>query len=135
MTKSVLTISPNKRTFDALDIMLKHDVGSVVVVQKGKIVGIITERDITREVTKSFDFFNRPLSNTAAKKIVSVKPSTPVWEAFATMLRKKIRRLPVVKDAKLVGIVTERDLFKWVVRVVYEPNIPRDIRRLVTQSP
>jgi CBS domain-containing protein len=50
------------------------------------------------------------------------------------MLRRKIRRLPVVQKDKLVGIVTERDLFKWVVKLVYEPNIPDDLKSLVAQS-
>ena len=51
------------------------------------------------------------------------------------MLRRKIRRLPVTKDGKLVGIVTERDLFKWVVGVLYAPNVPEDVKKLIAQNP
>jgi len=47
------------------------------------------------------------------------------------MLKNKIRRLPVVDDGKLVGIVTEKDLMRWVLRVSYEPNIPPHIKAVL----
>ena len=48
------------------------------------------------------------------------------------MVTKNIRRLPIVEEGRLVGIVTERDLFKWVIRVFYEPNIPDHIKTFLT---
>ncbi len=134
MSKTVFTLPSNRRTFDALDVMIKRDFGSVVVANRGKLVGIITERDIVREITKSFDYLNKPLKQTAKKPVTTVSPETPIWEAFALMLRKRIRRLPVLKGKRLVGIVTERDLFKWVVKVAYEPDIPKDIRKMLAQN-
>lgn len=131
MTRSVFTLSPNRKTIDALNTMVKKDIGSVPVVDKGKLVGIITERDIVKEITKSFDYLDRKLSDTAIRDVVTVSPDTPLWEAFAILLRNRIRRLPVVRKGKLVGIVTERDLFKWVVRVAFEPNIPKDLLKLI----
>jgi len=47
------------------------------------------------------------------------------------MVTKEIRSLPVLQDGRLVGIVLERDLLKWVFRVFYEPNIPEDIRKFL----
>jgi CBS domain-containing protein len=136
MTKTIVSLSPNRKTIDALDTMVKRDIGSILVMEKGKLVGIITERDIVREITKTFDYLDRPLSETGRKNVISVKPTTPLWEAFALMLKNKIRRLPVVKGAgkKVIGIVTERDLFKWAVKVAYEPNIPDDLRKLIAQK-
>lgn len=131
MTREVFSLSPEHRTIDALEAMVDRDFGSVPVVDHGRLVGIITERDIVKEITKSFDYLQKPLSVTGTRPLVTVTPSTPLWEAFATLLRNKIRRLPVVENGKLVGIVTERDLFKWVVRVAYEPNIPEDLKELV----
>lgn len=134
MTKKVLTLSPRRKTIDALNAMVKNDIGSIPVIEDGKLVGIITERDIVKEITKSFDYLDRRLSETAARNVVTVSPETPLWEAFATLLRNKIRRLPVIQRGKLVGIVTERDLFKWVVRVAFEPNIPKDLLKLIEQE-
>ena len=135
MTKTVFTLTPTKKTIDALNAMVKKDIGVVVVVDRGKFVGIITERDIVREITKSFDYLDRKLLETAKRPVITVEPKTPLWEAFALMLKNKIRRLPIVKNGKLVGIVTERDLFKWAVKVAYEPNIPHDLRKLIAQNP
>ena len=135
MTKTVFTLPPSKKTIDALDAMVKRDIGAVVVVESRKITGIITERDIVREITKSFDYLDRKLLETSKRTVITVEPKTPLWEAFALMLKNKIRRLPVVKNGKLVGIVTERDLFKWAVKVAYEPNIPEDLRKLIAQNP
>jgi CBS domain-containing protein len=132
MSRKVFGLSPTKRTYDALDLMIKKDIGSVPILERGKLYGIITERDIVREITASFDYLNQPLSKTGKKKVVTVKPETEIWEAFTLMLKNKIRRLPVVSKAgKLVGIVTERDLFKWVVAVAYEPQVPDEIKKLI----
>jgi CBS domain-containing protein len=135
MNDHVLTLSPENKTIDALDAMVENDIGSVPIVDKGELVGIITERDIVKEITKSFDYLERKLSETGRRPVITVAPSTPLWEAFALLLRNKIRRLPVVENHKLVGIVTERDLFKWVVRVAYEPNVPEDLKELIEKNP
>ena len=134
MTKRVFSLGPENRTIDALEAMVEYDIGSVPVVDQDKIIGIITERDIVKEITKSFDYLQKPLSVTGKRDVVFATRATPLWEAFATMLRNKIRRLPVLENGKLVGIVTERDLFKWVVRVAYEPNIPEDLKGLIESN-
>ncbi len=136
MSRKVFTLTPSHRTIDALNLMIKYDIGSVPVVQKGKLVGIITERDIVREVTGSFDYLNRTLSTTAKKKVITVRPETEIWEAFTIMLKNNFRRLPVLgRGGKLVGIITDRDLFKWVVQVAYEPSIPDEIKELIRTRP
>lgn len=135
MSRRVYTLSPKNKTLDALNMMNKHGFGSVVIVERGKVAGIITERDIVQKITKSFDYLDKPLSETASKPVISISSDMPVWAAFALMLKKRIRRLPVINGNKLIGIVTERDLFRWVVRIAYAPNIPDDIKRaLVVQK-
>jgi CBS domain-containing protein len=132
MSRKVSGLPPSRRTFDALDLMIKKDIASVPILERGKLYGIFTERDIVREITASFDYLNRPLSKTAKKRVFTVTPDTEIWEAFTLMLKNKIRRLPVVsKTGKLVGIITERDLFKWVVAVAYEPEVPDEIKQLI----
>ncbi len=135
MTRELLSLEPSKRVIDALKMMVSGDIGSVLVVQKGKVQGILTERDIVKSLPKSEKAFsayiNKPLSEAAKKKVISVQPNLEIWEAFAMMLENKIRRLPIVDNGKLVGIVTERDLFKWVVKVAYEPNLPEKLKKFL----
>lgn len=135
MSRKVFGLPPSKKTFDALSLMIQKDIGSVPVIGKGRLYGIITERDIVREITASFDYLNQPLSKTSRKPVITVTPETEIWEAFTIMLKNKIRRLPVLtKSGKLVGIITERDLFKWVVAVAYEPEIPDEIKKLIKRN-
>jgi len=133
MTKKVVTVPVTMKTIDALEAMVKRSVGSVVILERGKLYGIITERDIVRKITKDFDYLDRRLSETATKPVITVQPDTTVLEAFALLNKKKIRRLPVMDGETLLGIVTERDLFKWVVEIGGE--LPRKVRTLVSKSP
>jgi CBS domain-containing protein len=133
MTEKVISLPTSKKTIDALELMVKKDVGSIIILQRGKLYGIITERDIVRRITKDFEYLNRRLRETATKPVVTVLPDAPVLAAFALLLKKKIRRLPVVEGGELLGIVTERDLFKWVVEVGHE--MPKTVRDLVSESP
>jgi CBS domain-containing protein len=133
MTKKVISLPTSKKTIDALELMVKKDVGSVIILRRGKLYGIITERDIVRRITKDFEYLNRRLRETATKPVVTVPPDTPVLVDFALLLKKKIRRLPVMEGGELLGIVTERDVFKWVVEVGHE--LPKTVRNLVSESP
>lgn len=136
MSKTVRTVLASQPVSVAAVQMMDHDIGSVVVVKKTAPVGIITERDLMKElVRKAGRALTQPCEALASKPLVTVSPDTVIWDAFTIMLRKKIRRLPVMQNATLVGIITERDLFKWVVKVIYEPNVPEDIRRLIAQNP
>ena len=136
MSKTVVTISASQPVRVAVAEMTKHDVGSVVVMKGGSPIGIITERDVMRHLAgKAVKLLDQPSESLASKPLVTVSPDTEIWKAFMVMLRKKIRRLPVMEGRKMIGIVTERDLFKWVVGVLYAPNIPKDVRKLIAQNP
>lgn len=135
MSKTVRTVAGRTSLRSVLALMRRHDIGSVVVMESGAPVGIITERDVVKKLAargpRVLGLTSREL---ASKPVVTTSPETEVWEAFTVMLRKKIRRLPVMKGNRLVGIVTERDLLKWVVGVLYEPNVPRDVKKLIAQN-
>ena len=134
MTKDPITIRSDSPTKKALQTLIRKDIGSIIVVKNGKPVGIITERDVTRRslrATKDKRLYERSVGQIMSHPLITVPPSTPVWQAFETMVTKNIRRLPVLQDGRLVGIVTERDLFKWVLRVFYEPNIPENVRKFL----
>jgi CBS domain-containing protein len=136
MSKTVRTIGSDEKLSSALSLMVNYDIGSVVVVDQGQPFGIITERDIVKRIGREgSSSLNRKAGEVASRPLVSIGPGVQIWEAFAIMLKNRVRRLPVIGGGALKGIVTERDLLKWVVEVTYEPNIPEEIKRLIVQNP
>ena len=128
MTSPVKTINASDTLGSAAEAMVMNEIGAVVVVDGTNLIGIVTERDIVKQVVRTKDVLMKPVKQLLFKSLITVDPKTTVQQAFATMLKNKIRRLPVVDESKLVGIVTEKDLMRWVLRVCYEPNIPPHIK-------
>jgi len=135
MTAKVISVDVSELVEEALRLMIKFDVGSVIVTDKQRPVGIITERDITRASLRGDSLLKIPVRSLMSKPVQSVSPGTEVWKAFELMLKLGVRRLPIVdSESKLIGVVTEKDLTRWVLRVFYEPSLPDEIRALV-QNP
>lgn len=135
MSTTVRTVDSSGTVGKALQAMATYDIGSVVVVAGKNPVGIVTERDFARKYAraKSMDM-DWKIGTISSKPVISVSPETKVWDALDLMVKKKIRQLPVVKDGRLVGIATERDIFKWIVRVIYSPNIPADLQKAIERT-
>jgi len=131
MSAPVVTMDSKATVVRAARIMVQHNFGSVVVVEGKKPVGIITERDVTKHVIKGKDVLEQPVKKVMTKGLVTAPPEMPLQEAFELMLMKKIRRLPIVENNNVIGIVTEKDLMRWVLRVFYEPNIPKHIQMVL----
>jgi len=131
MSGPVVTVESKGNLGSAARIMVRHEIGSVVVVERKKPVGILTERDITKQITKGGAVLKTPVKKLMTKALVTAPPDMPIQEAFELMVMNKIRRLPVLEDNKIVGIVTEKDLMRWVLRVSYEPNIPKHIQMVL----
>ena len=131
MSTQIVTVRPTDKVGKALRMMVRHRIGSIVVVEKGKPVGIITERDISTRIAKNQNVRGMLVSKIMSKPLVTTGPSVQVWEAVEQMVRQDIRRLPVIDGEKLVGMVTERDIFRWMIKVAYEPSIPEDLKQLL----
>jgi CBS domain-containing protein len=131
MSTKVVTVKATDKVGKALQRMVRHKIGSIVVTERGKPVGILTERDVSTRVARGQNVRGMLARNMMSKPLVTIGPSAEVWEAVEQMVRKGIRQLPVIEGDKLVGIVTERDVFRWVIMVAYAPNIPEDLRKLV----
>ncbi len=134
MTSRVVTVSPSDHVSEALALMADRDIGSLVVVDRNLPVGIVTERDIVRRLARDQSFEKVEVRSVMTSPLITAQPETPSWEAFRTMLVRRIRRLPILEDGKLIGIVTERDLFRWVLLVAYEPKLPADIKDIVEKG-
>ena len=131
MSTQIVTVRPTDKVEKALRMMVRHRIGSIIVVEKEKPVGIITERDISTRTAKGQNVRGMLVSKIMSKHLVTIDPSMQVWEAVEQMIRKDIRRLPVIDANKLVGMVTERDIFRWMIKVAYEPSIPEDLKQLL----
>jgi len=117
MSSPVITITLNETMEDVAKIMSKNNFGSTVVTSsKGKILGIITERDIVTRLTA----MNRLPSEVKAEEIMShpvitIAPDTDIKEAAKSMKEHGIRRLVVIERGKIIGIITSRDIFDEMV--------------------
>jgi CBS domain-containing protein len=133
MSTKVVTVKSTEKVSVALRSMVRHKIGSIIVVENGKPVGILTERDVSTRVAKGQNLRAMVIKKTMSKPLVTVPPSTQVWEAVELMVRKDMRRLAVIDNDKLAGMVTERDIMDWLVRVAYEPNVPEDLSKLLAR--
>ncbi len=114
MTKKVVTLDASKTVFDAAQLMAEKGLGCIVVVIQGFPVGMITERDIVRRIVAKRAPFDQKVTEVMTKKLITVEPETSIRDAARIMSSKKIRRLPVLKDNKLVGIVVASDFVRNV---------------------
>lgn len=131
MTRKLITVDVSERVEEAVRLMIKYDVGSIIVTDEEKPVGIVTERDVTRASVSGDSLLRLPVRSLMSRPVQTIDPDLDTWKAFELMLRLGVRRLPVVENGRLVGLVTEKDLTRWVLRVFYEPNLPPEIKSLV----
>lgn len=113
MTRTVITTEIDSSVREAAELMSKKNVGSIVVTYKEKPVGIVTERDMVEKVVaKGLDASKVSIRAIMSKPLTTVKSGTQIIEAIRIMQRKKIRRLLIMENKNLVGIVTQRDLLR-----------------------
>ncbi|WP_425449756.1 CBS domain-containing protein [Dethiothermospora halolimnae] len=117
MTSDISTVTENSSIKDAASQMKSLNVGVMPVCNNSnKPIGIVTDRDIViRNVSEGSDI-NTPVSNIMSKNIVSVTPDTDIHEAAKIMAQNQIRRLPVVENNSIVGMLSIGDL---AVRNIY----------------
>ena len=112
----VWTIGPQATVFDALKLMAEKEVGALIVLEAGKVIGIFSERDYARKVILE----GRSSKDTLVEKImtrqvISVDPDTTVEVCMGLMTDRHIRHLPVITNDRLVGVVSIGDIVKAVV--------------------
>jgi len=120
MTVDVVGVAPDDPVERAVRAMVDRDIGSVLVVEGDRAVGIFTERDLTRRILDEPDLLKRPVREVMSSPVHSTRQEAEIVQAFDLMNAKGVRRLAVVDGGRLVGIVTERDLLKWVSAVAAE---------------
>ncbi|VAX19330.1 hypothetical protein MNBD_NITROSPINAE02-887 [hydrothermal vent metagenome] len=128
MTRRIITISPGRKARDALELMSQKMIAHLPVIEKSKLVGIITDRDLRLAVIPqnksktgkriSGNPLERRVKDVMTRKVVSVDPGTGVADAVKMMLRLRIGSLPVAVDGKLKGIITKDDLLVVFVEML-----------------
>ena len=109
MTKKVLTIDTQKTVFEAAQLMGQKEVGDVIVLDTEMPIGIVTERDIVRRVVAKTKPGTTKVSEVMSTPLITISPDASVKEAARMMVKYRIRRLPVLKEHKLVGILVVSD--------------------------
>jgi len=112
MTTEVVSVYASAKISDAIDIMVKHEVGGLPVVdEENRVWAIITERDIVTIFGGMIS--GAKVADLMSKKVVTATPKTSILEAEKKMINNGFRRLPIVSESKLVGIVTVMDILRF----------------------
>jgi CBS domain-containing protein len=131
MSKDVKVVRPDTSVKEVVATMNKFDIGSIIVVQGERPVGIITERDILRRlVGPSLAPETLTARQIMTSPVVAINEMASIEEAAKLMAKKKVKRLPVMSDGKLVGILTFTDIvFKMPTLLSLLEEIVRPYRR------
>lgn len=105
MTTQVATVSPNQTIQEAASLMKQHNVGAIPVVEQGVLKGMLTDRDIALRTTAQGRDGQTPVSEVMSTELVSGNPNMSLEDASQLMAQHQIRRLPIVDQNNLVGIV------------------------------
>jgi len=139
MVKDVLTVDVSESVLKATKKMNDRKVGSIVAVDRGKPVGILTERDIlSKIVVEKRDAEKTMVKEVMSTPLISGKPEMSLEDIIKTMLLKRVKKLPILKDGKLVGIITLFDIVRWspiaanLLRETCETQeVPQSIKKYV----
>jgi len=127
MTRTAVTLPPDKSCGDALQLLRKHRIRRAPVVKDGKLVGIVSERDLLRVLPGTVaqassdagkTSLATPISQIMKKEVKTLSPNDHLDSAARLMLQHKIGGIPVVENDKLQGIITESDVFKAIWKIL-----------------
>ncbi len=114
---AVWSLSPDDSVYQALEMLAECNVGALMVLQADKLVGIFSERDYTRKIALAgLSSKDTKVRDIMTSQVLTVTPKTSTDDCMALMSQKKIRHLPVVDGAKVLGMVSIRDLMDDIIK-------------------
>ena len=129
MVREVITIDENSTVKEAAEVMNKFEIGCLIAVRKGKAVGIITERDLLKRVVAEAKDVNKTrVKDVMSSPLVVVEPGIDLEEAVKLMFQMKIKKLPVVEEKRLVGLVSLTDIAR------FQPQMIKILKQLATRQ-
>jgi CBS domain-containing protein len=112
----VYTITPESTVFEALQRMAEKDVGCLVVMQEGRVVGIISERDYARKIVLKGKFSKDvKVSEIMTSEVVGIDPDEDIERCMELMTYHRTRHLPVFENDRLVGLISVGDIVKGII--------------------
>ena len=113
---TVHTIEPSASVYEAIGLMADWNIGALVVVERGQVVGIVSERDFARKILlMARSTKDTPLSEIMSSRVMYVQPGQTAQECMALMTENRLRHLPVMDDGRLIGLVSIGDLVKATI--------------------
>ncbi|PAW63617.1 MAG: hypothetical protein B9S34_13985 [Opitutia bacterium Tous-C1TDCM] len=113
--RHVLSVTPAMSVFDAVAEMNRHRVGSMLVLESGRLVGIFTERDVLRRIVgEGRDPRTTPIRDVMTANLITIGPDATVEQAMAIFTEKRCRHLPVLDQGQLVGSISIGDITRWM---------------------
>ena len=115
MTKNVMNIESSAQAKKAAELMAKYDIGCLIVMNDGKPIGIVTERDMLKRVLLQFrDLRMTRVDDIMSTPLIASNPETELAEALRLMNERRIKKLPIVEDGVLIGLLTLTDVVRSV---------------------
>ena len=113
---TVHQVSPSVSVFEALQLLAQYGVGALAVMENGKLVGVVSERDYTRKVALlGRNSKETTVADIMTRDVITVTPSTRANACMVLMSQKKIRHLPVLDGTEVVGLISIRDLMDDII--------------------
>jgi len=114
MNNSVVSVDSSVTATNAAKMMEDTGVGSIVVLENNIPVGIITDRDFAIKITAHSYPLDTPVRRIMSSPLISIDPNSDLWVASDLMSTRNVKKLPVIDDDKVVGIITSSDLVKHI---------------------
>jgi len=109
-------VHPDDSVYAALELLAKYEVGALMVIEGGQLVGVISERDYTRKIAlQGRNSKETPVSEIMTRQVLTVTPGTGTRACMALMSERKIRHLPVLEGATVLGMISIRDLMDDII--------------------
>ena len=110
MTKQPIDISPQSTVIECTRLMLDRHVGSLLIKEGEKLLGFLTERDLVRMISLGIDPRVTEVKRIMTTRMVTISPEKDIYEAITLMNKENLRRLPVILNERIIGLITLRDI-------------------------